>query len=91
MNEEDIKRIREQADSGESIVEKVKQWEAELRVMMDNYLKFGRGEHHVHTYMDRGVIDGISHDKSPVGLPKKFIVSFDDMIELMRKIKNAEG
>ena len=75
----------------DSIVEDVKTWEAELRVMMDNYLKFGRGEHHVHTYMDRGVIDGISHDKSPVGLPKTFIVSFDDMIELMRKIKNAEG
>jgi len=75
----------------DSIVEQVAQWEAELRVIMDNYLKFGRGEHHVHTYRDRGVIDGISHDKTPVGLPKAFIVSFDDMIELMKKIKSAEG
>ena len=40
MNEEDIQEL-EKKD--------VKTWEAELRVMMDNYLKFGRGEHHVHT------------------------------------------
>ena len=70
--------------------EQIKEWETELRTMMDNYLKFGRGEHHVHTYRDRGNYDGRSYDQTPVGLPTKFIVSFEDMIELMRKIKDAE-
>ena len=51
---------------------------------------FGRGEHEVHTYRDRGVIDGVEYDKTPVGLPKRFVVSFEDMITLMRKIKDAE-
>ena len=74
----------------ESIVEQVAKWEAELRVMMDNYLKFGRGDHHVHTYRDRGSFKGQDMPSVPVGLPKKFVVSFEDMIELMRRIKNAE-
>ena len=87
MNEEDIKRIRDENFPTE---EQVNEWKIELSKIMKNYLMFGRGEHEDHTYRDRGVIDGVDYDKTPVGLPKRFVVSFEDMITLMRKIKDAE-
>jgi len=88
MNEEDSKRIRNENFTTE---EQINEWKIELSKMMKNYLMFGRGEHEVHTYRDRGMIDGVDRDKTPVGLPKRFVVSFEDMIKLMRRIKDAEG
>jgi len=87
MNKEDIKRIRNENFTTE---EQIKEWKIELSKIMKHYLMFGRGEHEIHTYRDRGIIDGRSHDKTPVGLPKRIVVSFEDMIKLMRKIKDAE-
>jgi len=87
MNEEDIKRIRDENFTTE---EQIQEWKIELSKIMKNYLMFGRGEHHVHTYRDRGSFKGVPNESQPVGLPQKMIVSFDDMIRLMRKIKDAE-
>lgn len=70
--------------------EQVNEWKIELSKIMKNYLMFGRGEHHVHTYRDRGSFKRHDMPSMPVGLPKKLIVSFEDMIDLMRKIKDAE-
>ena len=87
MDKEDIKRIRNETFTTD---EQIKEWKIELSKIMKHYLMFGRGEHHIHTYMDRGVIDGRVMDKTPVGLPQRIVVSFEDMIKLMRKIKDAE-